>query len=89
MCFPNANFIWYSGPFGKVISIEQQYRYIYWAIAIDMYYLNHAINYILYLISGREFRKHLCQLFCKSHILTCCEVQRVEVPMQKIVVSDI
>ncbi len=49
-----------SDPFGwKILHRWQAMVALRWAFAIDVYYINHAINFILYCISGREFRRSL------------------------------
>ena len=58
-----------SDPYGQGITQRwQAIAALRWAFAIDVYYLNHAINFILYCISGSEFRKALKMLFVKM----CC-----------------
>nr|AKQ63014.1 orphan G-protein coupled receptor 6 [Platynereis dumerilii] len=43
-----------------------------WALSIFCLYLNHAINFLLYLISGREFRQEFASLF------GCCPKQNTD-----------
>lgn len=50
------------GPFAEEVDVANQHQYLYWAIAIDVYYLNHSINFVLYLVSGGAFRRHLWTL---------------------------
>lgn len=45
-----------------------------WAFAIVVYYANHAVNFLLYCVSGAQFRRHLLQLV---HDVRCrCELRR-------------
>ena len=68
-----------SGPFNWIISERwQAIVALRWGIAIPLYYLNNALNFILYCMSGQEFRKALKNLAMKifgrlSMTATCCK----------------
>lgn len=70
-------FIDSTDPLGKPVTTPSQAKStIKWAVAIDLYYINHSINFVLYCLSGRAFRKDykkyvleriygtLCNKFC-------------------------
>ena len=53
-----------SDPFGRKITERwQAVVALRWAFALDLYYINHAINFFLYCISGSEFRAAAKALF--------------------------
>ena len=55
-----------SDPFGWTITKQwQAVVALRWGLAAAVYYLNHAINCILYIVSSSEFRKDLIQLWIK------------------------
>ena len=55
-----------SDPFGWTITEQWQAEVaLRWGFAISVYYLNHAINCILYIVSSSEFRKDVLQLWIK------------------------
>ena len=59
-----------SDPFGwKMRHRWQALVALRWSFAIDIYYANHAINFILYCISGREFRQNLKNLLVKIPVI--------------------
>lgn len=57
-------------PDNYVSSVEAANHRLRWAVNIFLAYLNNAINFLLYLISGREFRRELVQWF--KELLSCC-----------------
>ena len=55
-----------SDPYGWVITERwQAVAALRWGVTAPLYYLNHAINFILYCISGNEFRLALRRMFLK------------------------
>lgn len=53
-----------AAPFEKpVTNHSQAVATIRWALAIDMYYINHAINFVLYCVTGAGFRKEVARYF--------------------------
>ena len=71
-----------SGPFvWKITERWQALVALRWAFAINVYYLNHAINFFLYCISGREFREAVKALFanrcCHQRGITKTEISSV------------
>ena len=40
----------------------------YYQLALIFYYINHAINFYLYCLGGKTFRKELRSLLCKSSV---------------------
>ncbi len=78
-----------SDPFGWTITQRwQAVVALRWGFAIAIYYLNHAINCVLYILSSSEFRKDLLQLWMKFRQRTKCLNTKV-VPMTNTVTSAV
>ena len=55
-----------SDPFGwKITEKWQAWVALRWSIAINVKYANHAVNFILYCISGKKFRESLFNMLRK------------------------
>ncbi|ELU09892.1 hypothetical protein CAPTEDRAFT_207681 [Capitella teleta] len=55
-----------SDPYGWVITERwQAIASMRWGVTAPLYYLNHAINFLLYCLSGREFRRAFSLMFRK------------------------
>ena len=48
------------------LTVDGGNYYLIWACVSNWSYLNHAVNFFLYVLSGRIFRRQLKSVICKS-----------------------
>ncbi|XP_025089448.1 FMRFamide receptor-like [Pomacea canaliculata] len=78
LLFVTLAFLLLVGPVGVILAVEQNLlatgsalvkaRHSFVRVIFNcLTYTNHAVNFLLYCISGRRFRKEVLRLFCRVH----------------------
>ena len=68
---------------GGINNEEEARKFLEWALAVVVYYLNHAINFILYCISGKDFRQDVKNLLRKI----TANLQRTDSSSRDLIIS--
>ncbi len=70
-------FIDKSDPFGRGVTSRSDARMaLRWAFAIDIYYFNSCINYLLYCLQGEEYRRVLKMTFWSLYLRIICSKRK-------------
>ncbi len=66
-----------SDPFGKpVLTAYDASKVLRWALSVTLLNMNHSLNFVLYCVSGKQFRHWVRQLFCRCSLCGKYKVHR-------------